>query len=137
MYSPSRRQGKAYKLARPFIGPYHILKLHTNGADLKLIAKPAAASIRVSLNRIRMCPKEIAESSIAVQPNPQTKQIIQTLLAVWIPWVQRRGTTNKVKQAMRYSRQREQGCQEQLKAHGQDDYIIDTNIKILQVRGRC
>ena len=44
--------------------------LYANGADLRLIAKPAAASIRVSLNRIRMCPKEIAESSITVQPNP-------------------------------------------------------------------
>ena len=70
VYSPSRKQGKAYKLARPFMGPYRILKLYTNGADLRLIAKPAAASIRVSLNRIRMCPKEIAESSIALQPNP-------------------------------------------------------------------
>ena len=70
MYSPSKKQGKAYKLARPFMGPYRILKLYTNGTDLRLTAKPAAASIRVALNQIRMCPKEIAESSVAVQPNP-------------------------------------------------------------------
>ena len=71
MYSPSKKQGKAYKLARLFMGPYRVLKLYTNGADLRLIAKPAAASIHVALNQIRMCPKEIAESSIAVQPNPE------------------------------------------------------------------
>ena len=70
VYSPSKKQGKAYKLARPFMGPYRVLKLYTNGADLRLIAKPAAASIRVALNRIRICTKEITESSVAVQLNP-------------------------------------------------------------------
>ena len=27
VYSPSKKQGKAYKLARPFMGPYRVLKL--------------------------------------------------------------------------------------------------------------
>ena len=52
------------------MGPYRILKLYDNGADLRLITKPAAASIRVSLNQIRMCPKKIADSLVAMQPNP-------------------------------------------------------------------
>ena len=69
VYNPSKKQGKAYKLARPFMSPCCILKLYNNGADLRLIAKPAAVSIRVSFNRIRMCPKEMADSPVAVQPN--------------------------------------------------------------------
>ena len=63
VYNPSKKRGKAYKLARPFEGPYRVLKLHPNGADLKLISKPMATVIRVALNRIRLCPREIAESS--------------------------------------------------------------------------
>ena len=71
VYNPSKKQGKAYKLARPFMGPYWILKLYDNGAELRSISKPAAAaSIRVSLNRIRMCPKEMADSPVAMPPNP-------------------------------------------------------------------
>ena len=68
--NPSKKQGKAYKLARPFMGPYRILKLYDNGADLRLISKPAAASIRVSLNLIRLCPKEMADTPVAMRPNP-------------------------------------------------------------------
>ena len=64
------------------MGPYRILKLYTNGADLRLIAKPAAASIHVSLNQIRMCPKDIAESSIAVQPNPEPSDDSNTVGSV-------------------------------------------------------
>ena len=34
-------------------------KLYSNGADLKLISKLAAAVLRVSLDQIRLCPSEI------------------------------------------------------------------------------
>lgn len=53
------KQGKAHKFARPFTGPYQVTKLYSIGADLKLISKPAAAVIRISLDRIRLCPSEI------------------------------------------------------------------------------
>ena len=99
VYNPSKKQGKAYKLARPFMGPYQILKLYDNGADLRLISKPAAASIRVSLNRIRMCPKEMADSPVTMQPSPVPSDMIQTQLQVWTPQVQRKMTATKVKQA--------------------------------------
>ena len=45
------------------MGSYRVLKLHPNGAELNLTSKPTAPIIRVALNRIRLCPKEIAESS--------------------------------------------------------------------------
>ena len=59
VFSPAKKRGKAYKLARPFVGPYCVLKLHPNGVDLQLISKPSSPTIRVALNRIRLCPKEI------------------------------------------------------------------------------
>ena len=83
------------------MGPYPILKLYANGADLRLIAKPAAASIHVSLNRIRMCPKEIAESSITVQPNPDPSDDSNTVgsadtLGTKEGDSQQGGTSNKI-----------------------------------------
>ena len=91
MYKPALKQGKAHKFVGPFTGPYRVTKLYSNGADLKLISKPAAAVIQVSLNRIRLCPSEVGtptateasqdETSIpdakddeTTQPNSTTQQ---------------------------------------------------------------
>ena len=67
------------------MGLYHILKLYDNGADLRLISKPAAASIRVLLNWIRMCPKEMADSPIAMQPNSVSLDDSNTVTSVDTP----------------------------------------------------
>ena len=63
VYMPAELRGKAYKFARPFRGPYHILRLFENGAEVRLIEKPKADSIRVALNRARRCPSEIPDST--------------------------------------------------------------------------
>ena len=62
VYMPAEVRGKAYKFARPFRGPYRILRLFENGAEVRLIDKPKADSIRVALNRVRRCPPEITDS---------------------------------------------------------------------------
>ena len=59
---PAAKRGKAHKFARPFCGPYRIVDLFNNGAEVQLIAKPQADNIRVAFNRIRRCPDEILES---------------------------------------------------------------------------
>ena len=41
------------------MGPYRVLKLHLNGVDLQLIPKPSSPVIRVALNQVRLCLKEI------------------------------------------------------------------------------
>ena len=58
---PARRTGSMRKLACPFEGPYLIVAVYPNGADVKLIRKPHAPPIRVALNRVRRCPPEIEE----------------------------------------------------------------------------
>ena len=56
---PLLKKGSAYKFARQFRGPYRVLQLYDNGADIRLVDKPNDPSFRVSLNRLRLCPKEI------------------------------------------------------------------------------
>ena len=47
--------GKAYKLARPFQGPYRVIALFENATP---IDKLGAAVIQVAINRVRRCPRE-------------------------------------------------------------------------------
>ena len=61
LYVPAERSGKAYKFARPFRGPYRAVKVLPNGVELVLISKSKALSIRVSLDRVRRCPREMTE----------------------------------------------------------------------------
>ena len=61
LHVPAERSGKAYKFARPFRGPYRVVKVWPNGVELVLISKPKAQSIRVSLDRVQRCPREMTE----------------------------------------------------------------------------
>ena len=61
VYCPAEKTGKAYKFARPFKGPYRVMKILSNGAELSLIAEPTRPTIRVALNCLRRCPKEILD----------------------------------------------------------------------------
>ena len=64
LHVPSAKQGKAHKFARPFRGPYQIISLYDNGADKRPVNKAHQDTIRVSLNRLRKCPKEIPGSVV-------------------------------------------------------------------------
>ena len=61
VHSPAEKCGKAYKFARPFKGLYRVVKLFPNEAELSLVDKPNGSTIRVALNRLRRCPKEILD----------------------------------------------------------------------------
>ena len=63
VYTPSEKKGKAYKFACPYVGPYRVLEVYDNGARLKHIRKPNSQPIRVALNRVRLCPAEIRDTS--------------------------------------------------------------------------
>ena len=63
LFKPALKSGKAYKFAKPFQGPYRILKMFENGAEIQLVDKPRAESIRVALNRLRACPTELCAPS--------------------------------------------------------------------------
>jgi len=61
VHMPGDVRGKAWKFARPFHGPYRILELTPTNASVRLVDKPQDAPIFVSLDRVRRCPKEIAD----------------------------------------------------------------------------
>ena len=61
VYMPAARSGKAYKLSRPFHGPYRITKMYENGADVRPVDKPKDKPIRVALNRLRVCADEMSD----------------------------------------------------------------------------
>jgi len=63
VFDPAKKVGKAYKFARPFKGPYRVIKLFPNGVELSLISKPNSPTIRVALNRVRRCPREIVDGN--------------------------------------------------------------------------
>ena len=61
VYSPAERSGKAYKFACPFKGPYRVVKMLPSVAELSLVGEPTGPTIRVALNHLRRCPKEIVD----------------------------------------------------------------------------
>ena len=63
VHMPSEIQGKTWKFARPFHGPYRILSLTPTNAEVRLVDDPKSASIFVSLNRVRKCYDELPDLS--------------------------------------------------------------------------
>ena len=49
------------EFAKKFEGPFQITAMYDNGVEVKNISKPRSKKIRVALNRVRKCPKEIKD----------------------------------------------------------------------------
>ena len=54
---------KAYKLSRPFHGPYRIVTLHDNGANVRPVDRLQDVTIRVPFARLCVCLDEIPDKS--------------------------------------------------------------------------
>lgn len=55
VHMPAKAQGKNWKLARPFHGPYRILATTPSNVEVRLVDDPTATSLFVSWNRVRPC----------------------------------------------------------------------------------
>ena len=62
VYMPAIRAGPAYKLTRPYKGPYRVIGTHPNGVELRSIDNPKNSTIRVALNRVRHCPDTLTNN---------------------------------------------------------------------------
>ena len=62
MFMPAAKSGKAYKLARPFHGPYRVVCVVENGFEVRPVDQPHVTPIRVALNQICQCPDEMPNS---------------------------------------------------------------------------
>ena len=74
MYMPAIRSGPAYKLMRPYKGPYRVITTHPNGVELQSVDHPKAKTIRVALNRVRHCPTAITDHKEIVMVKPVTNE---------------------------------------------------------------
>ena len=63
VYMPQERKGKSRKVARPYFGPYRVLGVSPSNVEVRLVDKPADASIFVSLDRVRPCYPELRNVS--------------------------------------------------------------------------
>ena len=61
VFFPSQVKGKAWKLARPYFGPYKVLSLSPTNAEVQLAHDSKSESIFVALKRIRRCYDEISD----------------------------------------------------------------------------
>ena len=61
MYKLSANQGKAYKLAQLFHGPYRVLHVTKSNVSVTSVNKLNATPIFMARDRVCHCPKEIPE----------------------------------------------------------------------------
>ena len=89
-HMPSVRSGPAWKLARPFHGPYRVLDTFNNGVKVRPVDRPHEKPIRVALQRVTRCPDEMQDefyprkkncgSTLRPAPAPRTLKVIGTVL---------------------------------------------------------
>ena len=60
---PSESQGKNWKLARPFYGPYRVLQVTPTNVEVRLVDQPKGDSIFVALERVRRCYTEQGDTT--------------------------------------------------------------------------
>ena len=63
VHMPAELQGKTWKFARPFHGPFRVLSLTPTNAEVRLIDEPRSDSMFVSLSRVRPCYEELPDTS--------------------------------------------------------------------------
>ena len=61
VHFPNQVKGKAWKLARPYFGPYKVLSLTPTNAEVQLMDAAKDSSIFVSLDRVRLCYEEMTD----------------------------------------------------------------------------
>ena len=59
VHHPSQIRGEAWKLARPYFGPYEVLAVTPSNAEVKPLHSPNAKTIFVALDRLRPCYTEM------------------------------------------------------------------------------
>ena len=61
VHMPGQVQGKAWKYARSYFGPYEVVGITSTNAEVQLLNHPTVATIFVSLDRVRKCYEEMTD----------------------------------------------------------------------------
>jgi len=62
LFKPAERSGEKHQLARPYYGPYRVIKLTSNNAYIRRVDKPEAELLLVAMDYLRRCPNEISDT---------------------------------------------------------------------------
>jgi hypothetical protein len=63
VFMPREHSGRNRKMARPHFGPYRVIEVHPNGVTVRPVDKPTDESIRVNVDCVTLCPKELPNES--------------------------------------------------------------------------
>ena len=63
IHMPSAVTGKAWKLARPYHGPFRVLNVTPTNIEARLVDDPSSESIFVAVNRVRPCYSGVPDKS--------------------------------------------------------------------------
>ena len=74
VHFPNQVTGKAWKLARPYFGPYKVLTLTPTNVEVQLLNSPHDSPIFVSLDRVRLCYEEMTDD-VWAGPNHHTPAV--------------------------------------------------------------
>ena len=72
LYKPAEKSGEGRKLARPYHGPYRIIELNANNAQIRKVNQPDGDLLLVATDRLRRCPDEVED--MFWPPDPPTKE---------------------------------------------------------------
>ena len=61
VHMPGQIQGKAWKFARPYFGPYEVLGITPTNAEVQLLNHPRVSTIFVSLECVRKYYEEMTD----------------------------------------------------------------------------
>ena len=62
VHMPEQVQGKAWKFACPYFGPYEVVGTTPTNAEVQLLNHPTVSPIFVSLDRVRKCYEEMTDN---------------------------------------------------------------------------
>ena len=72
LYKPAEKSGEGRKLARPYHGPYRIIELNANNAQIRKVNQPDGDLLLVATDGLRRCQDEVEDMSWP--PDPPTKE---------------------------------------------------------------
>lgn len=74
IHMPSAVTGKAWKLARPYHGPYRVLNVTPTNIEARLVDDPSSESIFVAVNRVRPCYNGVPDESWTGRKKSRSKK---------------------------------------------------------------
>ena len=73
LFKPADKSGPLRKFARPYHGPYRVVEMDCNTAQIRHVDKPEGDTMLVALDHLRYCPEELVPDN-DFWPHPKRKK---------------------------------------------------------------